>query len=86
MISKIVSCLQIIHVEVAVPQYCTAEAVGDGGAIRVVPRDAYGRALLAPAALPEASPHHARAAKPQERYQNVAIIRYSQKEPKTCSC
>lgn len=42
--------LQAIHVEVAVPHYCTAEPAGesDETAVRLVMRNTLGRELLAP--------------------------------------
>ncbi|KAI8439286.1 hypothetical protein MSG28_013120 [Choristoneura fumiferana] len=47
----------VIHVEVAVPTYCTAEpSLGDEGALRLVLRTALGRPLLAPAANASAAP------------------------------
>ncbi|XP_045451641.1 nuclear pore membrane glycoprotein 210 [Melitaea cinxia] len=52
----------VVHVEVQVPQYCTASAAGEGDGVRLVLRGAAGRALLAPQAHAALAAHSAHAA------------------------
>ncbi|XP_037293056.1 uncharacterized protein LOC115446691 isoform X2 [Manduca sexta] len=59
----------VIHVEVSVPQYCTAEAGAEEGAVRVRARSSVGRALLAPHA--DVSAHPAALAHAQYAHDSV---------------